>query len=411
MQNDIQLQLEQIKKLWENITTVPEDLTPHGFPGLTKQSITNSLGGLSKIAEYLATVDDYEPSPISKSILLPHLTNIRTYVTTYIPPTPIPHIPGLLSIIDSTQTTLRRWLEEANKNGKQQGVTTALAERLANATSQIKDANVLYENIKKHHESLAQLVSQANLDSSSASQANVAIGVLLGTSTTTATQVETILTGIKNNAITIETLTSSFSNLKVELENNKLAQEKLFQEFENYRQQAFDILGDTNRAGMAGSFTTRKTELKKSIDLWSRVFVGALVCLILVAIFIVSPSLSAQHWDDLLFRIPLAAPIIWLGWFAAKQYGYAIRLSEDYAYKAASAMAFEGFKRESIDEGKDMHALLLKTAINNFGENPIRIYDGKGNHASPAHEFFDQVMMSNKLRELEKAILDKLPGK
>ena len=411
MQNDIQLQLEQIKEIWEKITTVPEDLTPHGFPGLTKQSITDTLGGLSEIAAYLATVDDYEPSTISKSILLPHLTNIRAYVTTHIPPNPIPHIPGLLPIIDSIQTTLRRWLEEANKNGEQQGVTTALAERLANAVSQIKDANVLYENIKKDHESIAQLVSQANLDSSSASQANVAIGELLGTSKTTAAQVEIISTSIKSNAIIIENLTSSCSNLKVELENNKLAQEKLFQEFENYRQQVSDILGDTNRAGMAGSFIARKNELKESIEMWSRVFVGALVCLIFVAIFIVSPSLSAQHWDDLLFRIPLTAPIIWLGWFSAKQYGYAIRLSEDYAYKAASAMAFEGFKRESIDEAKDMHALLLKTAINNFGENPIRIYDGKGNHASPAHEFFDQVMKNNKLIELAKTFLDKLPGK
>lgn len=60
-------------------------------------------------------------------------------------------------------------------------------------------------------------------------------------------------------------------------------------------------------------------------------------------------------------------------------------------------MAFEGFKRESFDEGVDMRARLLKTAIKNFGENPIRIYDGKGNHASPTHEFFEQMSKEGNL--------------
>ncbi len=205
--------------------------------------------------------------------------------------------------------------------------------------------------------------------------------------------------------------TSSFVNLKDELEQNVITQGKLFQEFENYRQKVSDILGDSNRVGMAGSFATRKDELNLSIKVWERVFVGSLVCLIFMAVFVISPSLSEQRWDDLLVRMPLTAPIIWLGWFAAKQYGYNIRLSEDYAYKAASAMAFEGFKRETLDESLDMRASLLKTAIKNLGENPIRIYDGKGNHASPVQELFEKITKDRKVMELLKAIVDKLPSK
>ena len=71
----------------------------------------------------------------------------------------------------------------------------------------------------------------------------------------------------------------------------------------------------------------------------------------------------------LLYRLPVVAPVVWLAWFAAKQYGYASRLSEDYAYKAASAMAFEGYKRESTDDATKLK--LLETAINNFGDNPM----------------------------------------
>lgn len=411
MQNDIQLQLEQIKEIWEKITTIPEDLTPHGYPGLTKQSITNALGGLCEMAESLASIDDYEPSPISRSIILTHLTNIRTYVTTHIPPNPIPHIPGFLPIIDAIQSILSRWLNEAGRNTNQQEVTTALAERLANATSQIKDANVLYGNIKQYHETLTKLLNQANSDSSDASQAKATIDTLLNKSQTAATQLEESASNITTYEETTKELTSSFLNLKGELEKNVITQEELFQEFENNRQKVSDILGDSSRAGMAGSFLTRKSELKSSIELWERVFVGSLVCLILMAVFVISPSLSEHRWDDLLFKVPLTAPIVWLGWFAAKQYGYNTRLSEDYAYKAASAMAFEGFKRESLDESLDMRARLLKTAIKNFGENPIRIYDGKGNHASPVQELFEQITKDHKVMDLLKAIVDKLPGK
>lgn len=411
MQNDIQLQLEQIKGIWETITTVPEDLTPHGYPGLTKQSITNALGGLCEMAAFLATIDDYEPGPISRSIILPHLTNIRAYVTTHMPPSPIPHIPGFLPIIDAIQSILSRWLNEAGRSGNQQNVTTAMAEQLAIATSQIKDANVLYGNIQQHHETLTQLINQANSDSSNASQAKAAIDTLLNKSQISATQLEESASNITTYEETTKELTSSFVNLKDELEQNVITQGKLFQEFENYRQQVSGILGDSSRAGMAGSFLTRKTELKSPIKLWERVFVGSLVCLILMAVFLISPSLSEHRWDDLLFRMPLTAPIIWLGWFSAKQYGYNIRLSEDYAYKAASAMAFEGFKRESLDESLDMRASLLKTAIKNFGENPIRIYDGKGNHASPVQELFEQITEDKKVMELLKAIVDKFPSK
>ncbi len=411
MQNDIQLQLEQIKDIWEKISTVPEDLTPHGYPGLTKQSITNALGGLCETAAYLVTINDYEPSPISRSTILPHLTSIRAYVTQHVPANPIPHIPGFLSILDAIQGILSRWLSEAGKSGNQQDVITALAEQLARATSQIKDANVLYENIKQHHATLTQLLNQANSDSLNASQAKAAIDVLLSKSQTANTQLEASAFNITTYDGTIKELTGSFLSLKSELEQNVITQKKLFLEFENYRQQVSDILGDTNRAGMAGSFVARKEELKSSIELWERVFVGSLVCLILMAVFLISPSLSEHRWDDLLFRVPLTAPIIWLAWFAAKQYGYNIRLREDYAYKAASAMAFEGFKRESIDESADMRTRLLKTAIKNFGDNPIRIFDGKGNHASPAHEYFEQFNKDGKLMDVFKSIVDKLPGK
>lgn len=58
-----------------------------------------------------------------------------------------------------------------------------------------------------------------------------------------------------------------------------------------------------------------------------------------------------------------------------------------------------------------MRTRLLKTAIKNFGDNPIRIYDGKGNHASPAHEFFEQFTKDGKVMDVLKSIVEKIPSK
>ncbi len=55
---------------------------------------------------------------------------------------------------------------------------------------------------------------------------------------------------------------------------------------------------------------------------------------------------------EFLNHLPLLGPFIWLGWFSAVQYGYVSRVREDYAFKFAASMAFEGYKKEAreVDE-------------------------------------------------------------
>jgi hypothetical protein len=141
MQNDIQQQLEQIREGWDSLTTIPDDLTPLGFAGLTKQSISDALGGMTEIAKLLAENQNFEPLVTSKINFQQIVSNLRTHVTQHVPSNPQPHLPGLLMYIEQARITLRSWLNEADADNK---AIPVLTERLAEVVSRIKDAETLY---------------------------------------------------------------------------------------------------------------------------------------------------------------------------------------------------------------------------------------------------------------------------
>jgi len=209
---------------------------------------------------------------------------------------------------------------------------------------------------------------------------------------------------------TITELVSVFTTLKTDLEANKTTQEELFSEFEGFRDKIDGLLADANRTGMAASFTTRKLALVRPMIIWLVIFVLSIIGLLYMGTNSLAPIIATEDFQQLPFRLMLTAPFVWLGWFAAKQYGYTSRLREDYAYKEASAKCFEGYKREASQVDNDMLKTLLETAIKNLGDNPIRIYNGHENHASPLHELLERSLKDKKLVELLKATVSNTGG-
>lgn len=208
----------------------------------------------------------------------------------------------------------------------------------------------------------------------------------------------------------IRTVVAEFTTLKGDLESNKSEQKHLFAEFEAHRNKINDLLGDANRTGMAASFTNRRRWLIAPMAAWISVFGFSIWGIFYMGREYIAPILTTSDWTQLPARIALTAPFIWLGWFAAKQYGYTSRLREDYAYKEASAKSFEGYKREAGQADPAMLKNLLETAIRNLGDNPIRIYNGHENHASPLHEILEKSLKNEKTMDLLKAIFAKAKG-
>lgn len=172
-----------------------------------------------------------------------------------------------------------------------------------------------------------------------------------------------------------------------------------------------------SKYGMAASFKERKDELKWSIWLWAAVFISAMLGIFLTGIFYIVPHLREANESspaDWALKISLIAPLIWIGWMSARQYGYISRIREDYSFKYASALAFEGYKKEAAEVNADLLKHLLEVATDNMSLNPLRIYGEDSNHGSPFHELISKVAdkvnvgdIAKDLSEVVKATIKK----
>ena len=193
------------------------------------------------------------------------------------------------------------------------------------------------------------------------------------------TEIEQIQTKNKESL----TLIDNFSKILTEqLKTNK--------EQQDYIQKTIE---DVSRAGMAGSFKKRKDELRWTQFTWALMTIISVGGLIWLSYSIVKPLLDGQeiNLNQLYFKIPVIASAVWLGWFCSKQYGFTTRIREDYAYKYAISLAFEGYKNETREIDEDLLQKLVQLTIFNISKSPVNIFDTKNNHGTPYNEMFDNI--------------------
>lgn len=150
---------------------------------------------------------------------------------------------------------------------------------------------------------------------------------------------------------------------------------------------------DANRLGMAGAFKKRKDELRIPLLFWTTISIATLTGLVILSYSLVQDLLKSEvELNELFVKIPIFASSVWLGWFSARQFGYVSRIREDYSYKYAVSMAFEGYKNATREIDEDMLKQLLQLTIFNISKNPIEIYDSKSNHGSPYSELIEKLL-------------------
>lgn len=183
------------------------------------------------------------------------------------------------------------------------------------------------------------------------------------------------------------------------------------------------LLPGAASAGLASSFKANADELNWSIRLWESMSVLALVGLAAYGLVYGIGSLDAVkemvvagnadgavlNTDQILTLLAMvllkglvAVPIVWLVLFAGHRGSKQKRVREDYRYKAAIAMAFQGFKNqfEDIDSDSDLpvHGL-SKNVLKSLAAEPGRLYDTKYQEVTPVSAAADAIARATKGRK------------
>lgn len=152
----------------------------------------------------------------------------------------------------------------------------------------------------------------------------------------------------------------------------------------------------TTAKGLAGAFEMRATKLSHSMSLW----VIGLICALIAGVYLGTHSFdllskallaNSPNWQIISINIMMAffsvgAPV-WFAWVATKQIGQKFRLSEDYAFKASVAKAYEGYRKEAARIDPAFEARLFSSALTRLEEAPLRLVESES-HGSPWHELF-----------------------
>lgn len=396
--NEIITRLESLKQKWTSYSeSLPDDLKEWDLKYISKDNIAYVFDEIISLSRIIQQKGWQAPVALAVTDAQPNIDSIDSYMSSIVDPAEAQKkFDNFLWDLHTILTNYRN-------------ASTYSSDRVYSAEAQLSS---LIGQIEKAEPALRQLqevlsTMQTFQNESKVAQDNsAAIADLLSQAqqisvniSPVEAQVREHLLSVEKNSSTIAKYTGDISELKsqyVELYDNLEGKKEALKDIldtstkqQEYIQQTID---DVSRAGLAGSFKKRKDELIKPMYLWGALFLTGVIGLFVIGFKEILPLLVKNEidWIQLVGRITIVAPWVWLSWFSVKQYGHTVRLWEDYSFKYASAMAFDGYKKSAANVSEDMERLLMEVSIINFASNPLRVFDSKTNHGSPLNEFTDQ---------------------
>lgn len=154
-------------------------------------------------------------------------------------------------------------------------------------------------------------------------------------------------------------------------------------------------------AGLASAFAARGAQLEKIKWVWMGLFIISIIGLVYSVVLglLTQPNSHEDWWNLILHRLPVAAPLVWLGWFSAIQYGNNVRVQEDYAFKEATSKAFAGYRDHlehlatvKLDDAKSAMNLMTVKTIEILAREPLRIFNRTDHDATPSKSLINTLL-------------------
>jgi len=408
------------QRLTRIISTVkekfPDDNDIFGYNGITKASIIHSLDNSYTFLGLLETINNDIEIVWIRRKLAKYFDELTSILKEYNTETWIQNFDRFLDIVFEMRINLKelyttltdkpiRADEDIQKAKEQynelQTTCTSIASKLETINNGSDKSNLLLEELKSLKTSLTtaneeakKIITNITGIEVSANGSNKTIEDVTPKISTTFSEIKELQKSINIEADKINTMSASCEKNIEKIKQREDSLQKQIELDEKLQKEIQQTLQDVNKHGMAGAFLKRKKELKATAVIWAVLSVISMGVLIYISYkFAVSVLITSDNSDLLkhLFKIPSVIAGIWLCWFCAKQFGYTIRIREDYSYKYAISMAFEGYKNETRDINEELLEKLLEVTVANISSNPIVLYNSKSNHGSPWHELTDGI--------------------
>jgi hypothetical protein len=222
--------------------------------------------------------------------------------------------------------------------------------------------------------------------------------------------IDRVLAKVQDLSTTHAVLEASKTKLEADLAEDRKRIVVLLNDAKSLKEETIQRLEDATKVGLAQAFTQREEKSRTSFNFWARALAFSLLLMFGAAKYLVDKAPEkAAAIDQLIYwltHIPITIPFVWIAWFASKQASYALRLSEDYAFKAASALSLQAYKGEAQAVDPELVKKLLDIAVTNFGENPLRIFEPKSIPATPLADLLKDKDVMSSIRDGLKALPD-----
>ena len=169
------------------------------------------------------------------------------------------------------------------------------------------------------------------------------------------------------------------------------------------------LLPGATSAGLATAYKEMKDSFEKPIRHSSKVFYCSIGLLVFASILLAIDTVGGrdslitfvkfQDWStvlqDLAYKIPFYAPVLWLAIYATKRRSEYQRLQQEYAHKEALAKSYNSYKKQIQDldaEDLEMQKEFIMKTIDAIAYNASSTLDGKHGDKMPAQDLIEKLV-------------------
>ena len=167
------------------------------------------------------------------------------------------------------------------------------------------------------------------------------------------------------------------------------------------------LLAGATTVGLASAYSTLKDSFNSPILTYSKLFYASIFTLFVVSFISITDKVYwfgiefvdisdyKNLFSNLVFKLSIIVPILWLAIFASKRRSEASRLQQEYSHKEALAKSYLSFKKQIEELNQPSEKLmekLLGSAIDAVSKNASETLDKKHGDKTPVHQIIDGVM-------------------